>query len=327
MELSVSSLLETLTAEEQSALGTFLRPLSFPDRAVLFRQGALPDGCFLVQEGQVRLENRLPGGSAIPAELLGVGDLVGEAALISQAPRTQTAIAVGAVRALFIEGKSLSILRSLISPLRTRFLLQLSTALARRVSALVQLPLIPDQDGAAQTPERAPLGHGEQPGFRVDLSAFFPVLPFFRDFAPSEIEALLAVAKVWELPRGRWLFAAGEPSHTAYITLRGACESVWRGLLPGRRISLWGPGKLIDPTELMLGSERRADCRVRENATVLALPHDTFRRLLSEGHPVASKLLSATTIELLERLTRATRLLATRDMARHLGLTDIGSQL
>lgn len=320
LDQRASSLLEPLTSAELCALMAFSRPMSFPDGAVLFSQGSPPDGCFLVQAGEVALSSGLPGGTQTPVAVVGVDDLLGEGALVSQAPRVLTATAVGEVWALHIEAKNIPVLRSLISPLHSKFLLRVATSLARRLAMVLQFPLIPDGPGAALDPERAPLGHSERPGSSIDLSSFFPLLSCFRELTSADIEGLTAVSQVWELARGRWLFAAGDAADKAFFTVRGACETRWRGQPAGRRLTLLGPGKVIDPVELLLGGERRVDCRVRERSVVLALPHAAFHSLLERESAIALKLLSAATHELLERLTRATRLIATRDLIVQLSL-------
>jgi CRP-like cAMP-binding protein len=316
----MSNMLSAMTAEELGSVMAFLRPVSFPDGAVLFHRGEPPDGFFLIQQGQVALTAQVAGGAETLAEVAGPGDLIGEFVLVSQAPRTQTATARGAVTALFAENKDIEILRSFRNPLHAKILYRLSTSLARRLTSYWQRAEADSEPGHADAIPRVPLGATEQPGCRFDVMPFCAVLPFFREFSQSDIQALLAVSKVWELPRGRWLHIAGDDADAALITIRGAVETRLPRLPESARIALWGPGRLVDSVELLLGGTWLADCRVREPAVVLTLPIPTFHKLLAQGRPVAFKVLGAATRELLERLARAARLMAAREMAKQLNI-------
>lgn len=66
---------------------------ALPDGAVLFHEGDAADAMFVVLEGEVEVVH---DGRVI--ETVGPGGLVGEMALIEQAPRSATAVARGSVR-------------------------------------------------------------------------------------------------------------------------------------------------------------------------------------------------------------------------------------
>src|SRR5690348_2642134 len=116
------SLFDSLTDDDLRSLMAFLSPVSFPYGATLFRQRAMSDGCYLIREGEVALCTRLPSLEEVMTEIAGPGDIVGESVLVSEAPRAQTATARGDVAALFVEGKNVAILRSLVNPLHAKVL-------------------------------------------------------------------------------------------------------------------------------------------------------------------------------------------------------------
>src|SRR5262245_24787709 len=206
------NLLDGLTSEEHRAILALVRPMSFAHGAVLFRQGTKPDGCYLLQQGEVALSTRLPGLEETLAEIAGPGELVGEMVLVSEAPRAQTATARGAVTALFIEARNIAALRMVMnSPLQAKLAHGFAASLARRVRGLLRLAAAVLEQGPVDPVERAPLGASEQPGCSFDIVPFLPLLPFFAELASSEIASLLEICTPWELPRGRWLFSAGDP--------------------------------------------------------------------------------------------------------------------
>jgi EAL domain-containing protein (putative c-di-GMP-specific phosphodiesterase class I) len=66
-----------------------------PAGTALFREGELPTTAFLIEEGEIEV-SMLRGGERVTLSRLGPGDLLGEMAVIDDAPRTATAMALSA---------------------------------------------------------------------------------------------------------------------------------------------------------------------------------------------------------------------------------------
>ncbi|SIQ38369.1 Cyclic nucleotide-binding domain-containing protein [Alkalispirochaeta americana] len=69
------------------------------DGAVLFRENEPGETMYIIQSGEVRIMRTINGKEHVLA-CLGKGDFFGEMAIVSQTPRTATAIAVGTTELL-----------------------------------------------------------------------------------------------------------------------------------------------------------------------------------------------------------------------------------
>lgn len=81
--------------------------LELLDGEVLFREGDLPTTAFLIERGKVRVSVRKDGADVVLSEL-GPGDLLGEMAVIDDAARTATAVAVGECSLIVIDRGQIS---------------------------------------------------------------------------------------------------------------------------------------------------------------------------------------------------------------------------
>jgi CRP-like cAMP-binding protein len=105
------------------------------------------------------------------------------------------------------------------------------------------------------------------------------VLPFFADFEAAEIEDVCANARYLELPRGHWLFAAGQSVTHCYLVVRGAVEAVAQVSAGAsesareRRMAVLGPGTFAGYLSVLRGGAsgavHGAGARTRETVTLL----------------------------------------------------------
>ncbi|MEC7949593.1 MAG: cyclic nucleotide-binding domain-containing protein [Myxococcota bacterium] len=91
--LSRSSLCAGFTPADIHTLASWLEPLEGAEGDVLFEEGALGAAVYVVLEGHVRIERRMPTGPEHELALLGPGELFGEMSLVDGAPRMATATA------------------------------------------------------------------------------------------------------------------------------------------------------------------------------------------------------------------------------------------
>ncbi len=121
------------------------------------------------------------------------------------------------------------------------------------------------------------------------------------DLLPREALQLIAFSCAKQtLKAGETLFVEEEPADAAYFVLSGAIDLVARGAQ--RRVE---PGALIGETALMANVLRRAGARAAEDAVLLRIPGDVFRRVLSEFPQAATKVRAAAAArarDLLDRL-------------------------
>lgn len=314
-----TGLLQHLSPTERGAVERFFSAVSFAEGSYLYRRGAPADGCFLIEAGKVALEATLPSVGDITTERLGPGDIAGESILLRPSPRTESAKAISAVRAYFVDAQSVSTLKSLLGPPHTQLLQPFAAGLARRLQQFSRLTPIAALAGDSTIPTPA-LGTAESPGCHFDIAPFLPILPCFKEFSRLDLQQFLAGSSLWEVPRGRKLFSLGEDARMVHFILRGAAETRMPQQPEGRRLQLFGPGRILDPAELVLGIPHNVDCRIREAAVVLTFERTRFERLFDDKHSLATKLLQSATTELLLRLDRVRRMVATRGISLQLNL-------
>jgi CRP/FNR family transcriptional regulator, cyclic AMP receptor protein len=97
-----------------------------PDGYTLMRQGDIAQEFFLIIEGRVRIER---DGTTLTT--LGPGDYLGEIALISEGPRTATAVTEGPAKLLVITHRGFNSLLDSSSTIRSAILDGLATRLRR----------------------------------------------------------------------------------------------------------------------------------------------------------------------------------------------------
>ncbi len=95
---------------------------------VVFREGDPPTSAFLIESGQIEILT-VQDGEPFVLSVLGAGDLLGEMAIIDEAPRTATARALTTAALIAVDGKQLSerieasdpIVRALLKGQLTRY--------------------------------------------------------------------------------------------------------------------------------------------------------------------------------------------------------------
>src|SRR5256885_15407848 len=92
-----------------------------------------------------------------------------------------------------------------------------------------------------------------------DWRRFLPLLPIFERFDAYEVEQLLSISSVLEVPRGSWLFGTGSAANACFLVVRGAVEVISKLQDLERRVALAGPGELVG----YLAEIGRASCRER----------------------------------------------------------------
>jgi len=82
------------------------KTLTFAPKQVLFREGEMADYAYVIRSGSVRVSKKGPSGKSIPIALVEKGGIVGEMAIVSDAPRSATVTAHEAVEVLAISKDS-----------------------------------------------------------------------------------------------------------------------------------------------------------------------------------------------------------------------------
>ena len=79
-----------------------LREVAFPVAHVIFREGEVGDGIYVIDEGAVEISSSMPERQCRVLSHMGKGEVFGEMAVVDEQPRSATATAQTEIRARFI---------------------------------------------------------------------------------------------------------------------------------------------------------------------------------------------------------------------------------
>ena len=134
----VAGTLNRLSAEDWAELLWRARVRDYQLDDVVLRQAALPEGLFLLTDGEVRIE-RDDGGRTMLLARLGPGSVLGEMSFLDQSGASASVIADGKVEALFVETRDLAQLIEADEGFAARFYQSLATTLSHRLRATNEL--------------------------------------------------------------------------------------------------------------------------------------------------------------------------------------------
>ena len=286
--------LERLDGEARDLLLAVARPVSHKKGERLVRHGDPSRGAYVLKDGAAEATVRLPGGETLSVAKFGAGAVFGEMALIERGTCTATVTATENLAGWFIERDDF---RSLVAQ-RVPGALRVQHALTLVLSdKLRQLNLkVLDVAAAEDKPARKANGADPLAGAKrlkkasFDFKPFLPHLPIFEGFDAAEIDEILSVASVLELPRGQKIFAAGQPSSACFIVVRGAVKIRAHHKERERRMAVLGPGQLLGYMSALEKSVHGSDAVVREDALLLEIPAKDFESLYFGNSPAATKL-------------------------------------
>jgi CRP-like cAMP-binding protein len=129
-----SPLLSRLSEEERRWLVTIARRRRFKRREVVFHDGDPGDALHLLTRGHVAIRITTPLGDVATVRVLAPGEFFGELALISDAPRRGSAVALDDLETLSVHREQLDALRA-SHPWVDRMLAEALAAEVRRLAA------------------------------------------------------------------------------------------------------------------------------------------------------------------------------------------------
>jgi CRP/FNR family cyclic AMP-dependent transcriptional regulator len=127
-------------------------------------------------------------------------------------------------------------------------------------------------------------------------------VPLFADLGEGELERFSQVAVPRSFPAATRVFHEGDSSDACYIVSEGSFR-VTREHSDGRAITLatLGPGEIFGELAMLDGDKRSASAESITDGTLLALPANDVRNLLSRNPEIALKLVAG----LVRRLRQA----------------------
>jgi CRP-like cAMP-binding protein len=100
--LSKVGLFSGLSDEDLNRLAEFAVELTFKKDETLIKQGERGVGLYVVVSGEVKIVKKTAGGDELEVALHGSGDFFGEMAVLDDAPRSASVIAVVDTECLFL---------------------------------------------------------------------------------------------------------------------------------------------------------------------------------------------------------------------------------
>ena len=101
--LGISKLFECLSDAELETLGAAVATKHFKSGEIIFREGEIGDGIYVVTDGTVLISALLNNETRCDLSRLGTGDFFGEMAVIDSGPRSATASAVEDTSVVFVQ--------------------------------------------------------------------------------------------------------------------------------------------------------------------------------------------------------------------------------
>lgn len=273
--------LDQSAAEQLLAMA---QPVSFVAGSRMVRHGEASRGAYVIRTGRIEARVNLPGGGEKTVVELADGSMFGEMSLLENGQSIASVFAVTHVDGWFIERNLFRALIAGRNPAALAIQRTITAGLVARLATLngdLQKHLAPeDRQVTEPVPVDDPLA--DVPRVRAggfEHQRFLSILPFFAGFTEDEIEYVTAAAKILEVPRGQWLFAAGQPANACYLVVRGAVEAkVYIGNRV-RRLAILGPGSLVGYMGILSDAPHNANVRVREQALLLEFPAAEFMAL------------------------------------------------
>ena len=322
-EIAAAPFYHGLTPDEVAELAVGLELRRFRPGEALMVQGAASDGAYVIASGAVAVAARLPGGGEAAIAELGPGDLVGEMALLIRGgKRTATARAVTDVEALFTDRRYFEAALHLLRPASLKVLRQLGLTIAERLRAIRSRSRALMEAAPEQGQFRPPPAGEASARAAFDVRGFLPILPCLADFAPDEIDALFAMARVEHVARGARLTEEGQPGDAPRLVVRGALVLGQRHGEHVHQLDILGPGRFAGVAAVLEGAPASAAIIAAEDSVLLAFDAARFVALWNGQDRMALRLLETINTDLVKSLNIAsnhlTRLTAE---ARVRGLT------
>jgi len=299
-----------LDKADAAQLLAMAQPVSFTSGSRMVRHGEPSRGAYVIRKGRIEARVTLPGGGEKTVVELADGSMFGEMSLLENGQSIASVFAVSHVDGWFIERNLFRALIAGRNPAALAIQRTITSGLVARLAILngdLQKQIAPeDRPVTEPAPAYDPLAELPRGGSnQFDCRRFLSLLPFFTGFTSDEIDCVIASAKILDVPRGQWLFAAGQPADACYLVVRGAVEANIYIEDCVRRLAVLGPGSLVGYMGILAGLPHNANTVAREHTTLLEFSAAHFMRLYNGTSGAEVKTQHAIQCNLLQSLSRA----------------------
>jgi CRP-like cAMP-binding protein len=275
-----------------------LHPVELSAGQVLFREGELGTAMWVLGEGAEVSVHSSQDGQRRPVVVAYAkkGDVIGEMALVDEAPRSGTATVVAAGLAHQIDAEAFHAMRAAFVPAAFKVLRKICVDLCVRLRQTDER-IVASGHTHIVTPRLAD-------GGRPDLETLDRFAPFRN--LPSVVKLALgqklSVVRVDEVTP---IFAEGEPSDGAWFIVEGEV-SVGRN---GKTLANLPAGTMFGVVACLDDGVRSASCVTTGPATLLKMAERDFDQLFASGHRFAFQMVDLVARQLVLHLREANHLL------------------
>jgi CRP-like cAMP-binding protein len=301
--VAAATLFADLSPAVRSSISRELRRIHLSPGELLWRQGDPGGGLHVVESGRLAVAARAPGEREMAIAEVGPGDVLGELPLLAGGERSASVRAVGAASVLVLDRARFRALLAALDPgaeaLRQRLLEIVCRRLRARHADLAAMlgggPAPPPRGSVSSTPTAVP------------ARSYLARLALFRELEPLELDELLAVADVVDVPRGTELCAEGAWPESCAVTLNGALEELVRRGDRAVPVRLAGPGVASCYVGLFDGLPSSVAVSAREHARLALIPRAAFDELVAARTRAGRSFLEALQRDLVDALRLAHR--------------------
>ncbi|MFN2254966.1 MAG: cyclic nucleotide-binding domain-containing protein, partial [Candidatus Promineifilaceae bacterium] len=320
--LKQAGMLADLPGETLEAVASLLKIVTTKAGETIIQMGDPGDCMYIVVDGRLRVH-----AGERDLDTVGVGDVIGEMALLDGEPRSASVTAVTGCRLLQLDQDPFYDLMAL-DPRVARGILHLLSARLRERTADMALqagsevapPVQPIMRGHGGRVHYAPYaqgvpGQGELPVLERFL--FLRGIDFFSGIDDDLLEQVTLLLEEVDLARGEQLFAQGDAGHSLYIVAAGQV----RIHIEGRTLAYAEEGEVIGEMVLLESGPRSATVTGSVDSLLLRLDQRPFFELLEVEPELARGMIRTLSGRLRGRLLELAN-----DVSEAVSLAETGSR-
>lgn len=121
----------------------------------------------------------------------------------------------------------------------------------------------------------------------------------FAGLTDAERAAVAKIMSRQEMKRGDTLFTQGDTGNAAYVILDGRVDI----LVAGQKVAVLEKGAILGEASLVTDVKRSATAVVAADGTLWRLASADFQKLVKEGNPATTKIITRIAVALVQRLS------------------------
>ncbi|MGE3919186.1 MAG: cyclic nucleotide-binding domain-containing protein, partial [Hyphomicrobiaceae bacterium] len=284
-------MLAGLDASALVALQLSAEPFRIDAGTVLFRQGDAADKVYLVKSGEIDIERRVPGDRHVRVARQGPRTTVGEMGLLDRGWRSARAVAATPATGYAVSEDQFRLLRGDRRPAAFAVMNAFRCEIARRARATVS-EIARQMTGVGPTPDGSFIAAEAGPWPAPSKASSFDLrvlaaVPFFRGFAPADLDELVAPLRRYDFDKGHRVYEAGETTHGCLIVVRGALALQLPRAAGSAPFAVLGPGRIAGQIGLLDPGPHPLACVAREPTIAFEVDSVTFDIWMRGGSKVA----------------------------------------